>query len=206
MSSTCVLKSSDDGKNIDDTQYRGVIGSLLYLTASQPDILFSVCKYARFQSAPKESHLTAVKHIIKYLIGSNSNGLWYPKSNGIVLKVSQVQIMQCYNTTSFARMGYILVDDVWVRKSESSSVATPSSPKLNSYPLHYTFGTTFVDVKLYLFEIDSKLDNLKDLFLATHLQHDKIKNTSKEAGTDVALLCVKLDQVIKESTKLVRKT
>ena len=48
-----------------------MIGSLLYLTASRPDILFSVCVCARFQSNPKESHMLAVKRIIRYLKGYN---------------------------------------------------------------------------------------------------------------------------------------
>ncbi|XP_070002570.1 secreted RxLR effector protein 161-like [Nicotiana tabacum] len=63
-----------------------MIGSLVYLTASQPDIMFSVCKCVRFQSAPKESRLTAVKRIIRYLIGTVSHGLWYPRSNTFKLE------------------------------------------------------------------------------------------------------------------------
>ncbi|KAH0636150.1 hypothetical protein KY285_035895 [Solanum tuberosum] len=59
MSSTCSLDKDEEGKKVDEIKYRGMIGSLLYLTASRPDIMFSVCKCARFQSAPKESHLTA---------------------------------------------------------------------------------------------------------------------------------------------------
>jgi len=60
--------------------YRGMIGSLLYLTASRPDILFSVCLCARFQSDPRESHLTAVKRIFRYLKGTINLGLLYRKS------------------------------------------------------------------------------------------------------------------------------
>lgn len=56
-----------------------MIGSLLYLTASRPDIMFSVCLCARFQSCPKESHLVAVKRIFRYLLGTINLGLWYPK-------------------------------------------------------------------------------------------------------------------------------
>ena len=56
-----------------------MIGSLLYLTASRPDIMFSVCLYARFQSYLKESHLIAVKHIIRYLKSTIGIGLWYLK-------------------------------------------------------------------------------------------------------------------------------
>ena len=59
---------------------RSMICSLLYLTASRPDIMFSVCQYARFQSCPKESHLIAVKRIIRYLKGTIRMGLRYPKT------------------------------------------------------------------------------------------------------------------------------
>ncbi|XP_047261484.1 secreted RxLR effector protein 161-like [Capsicum annuum] len=71
---------STSGKDVDENTYRGMIGSLLYLTVSGPDILFSVCKYARFQSAPKESHLIVVKRIIRFLIGTQDTGLWHPCS------------------------------------------------------------------------------------------------------------------------------
>ena len=56
-----------------------MIGSLLYLTASRPDIMFSVCMCARYQANPKESHEKAVKRILRYLRYTPSFGLWYPK-------------------------------------------------------------------------------------------------------------------------------
>ncbi|GJS27286.1 hypothetical protein Tco_0487906 [Tanacetum coccineum] len=59
MSSETKLTRDEDGESVDDTKYHGMIGSLLYLTASQPDIMFSVCLCARFQEAPKTSHLEA---------------------------------------------------------------------------------------------------------------------------------------------------
>ena len=59
--------------------YRSMIGSLLYLTAHTPDIMFSVCMCARFQASPKETHLIAVKRILRYLKHTPSIGLWYPK-------------------------------------------------------------------------------------------------------------------------------
>ncbi|WVZ97695.1 hypothetical protein U9M48_043209 [Paspalum notatum var. saurae] len=68
-----------DGKPVDQSTYRSMIGSLLYLTASRPDIMFSVYLCARFQAAPKESHLTAVKRILRYLKHTPSIGLWYPE-------------------------------------------------------------------------------------------------------------------------------
>ena len=63
----CTLSKEDQGSKVDQKLYRGMIGSLLYLTASKPYILFSVCLCARFQSNPRETHLTVVKRIFRYL-------------------------------------------------------------------------------------------------------------------------------------------
>ncbi|GJS85792.1 retrovirus-related pol polyprotein from transposon TNT 1-94 [Tanacetum coccineum] len=79
MSSETKLTCDEEGKPIDDTKYHGMIGSLLYLTGSCPDIMFSVCLCARFQEAPKTSHLEAVKRIFHYIKGTSHLGLWYPK-------------------------------------------------------------------------------------------------------------------------------
>ena len=63
MNTFIKLDKDENGKSMDEKFYRGMIGSLLYLTASRPDIMFSACICARFQSYPKESHLTVVKRI-----------------------------------------------------------------------------------------------------------------------------------------------
>ena len=75
------LEKDTNGKDVDVKKYRGMIGSLLYLTASRPDIMFSVCMCARYQSAPKESHLKVVKRILRYLHGTSQYGLWYSKGS-----------------------------------------------------------------------------------------------------------------------------
>jgi hypothetical protein len=67
------------GKSMDQKVYRSMIGSLLYLCASRPDIMLSVCMCARFQANPKEVHLRAVKRIMRYLVYTPKFGLWYPK-------------------------------------------------------------------------------------------------------------------------------
>ncbi|RVW51245.1 Retrovirus-related Pol polyprotein from transposon RE1 [Vitis vinifera] len=85
MSSSINLDKDEKGKSIDSTMYRGMIGSLLYLTTSRPDIMYSVCLYARFQSCPKESHLSVVKRILKYLKGAMDISLWYLKSDNFEL-------------------------------------------------------------------------------------------------------------------------
>ncbi|GJX74206.1 retrovirus-related pol polyprotein from transposon TNT 1-94 [Tanacetum coccineum] len=63
-----------NGKSVNETQYRGMIGSLMFLTASKPDIQFSTCLCARYEANPKESHLIAVKIIFRYLKDSNYAG------------------------------------------------------------------------------------------------------------------------------------
>ena len=81
MSTTTSLDKDENGKQVDQKLYRGMIGSLLYITTSRPDIIFSVCLCIRYQSNPKESHLKAVKRIVKYLKHTSNFGLYYPKSS-----------------------------------------------------------------------------------------------------------------------------
>jgi hypothetical protein len=69
------------GKSVDQKVYRSMIGSLLYLCASRPDIMLSVCMCARFQANPKEVHLRVVKIIMRYLVYTPKFGLWYPKGS-----------------------------------------------------------------------------------------------------------------------------
>jgi hypothetical protein len=69
------------GKSIDQKVYRPMIGSLLYLCASRPDIMLSICMCARFQANPKEVHLRAVKRIMRYLVYTPKFRLWYPKGS-----------------------------------------------------------------------------------------------------------------------------
>jgi hypothetical protein len=75
------LDLNEEGKTIDQKLYRSMIGSLLYLYASRPDIMLSVCMCARFQANPKECHLVAVKRILRYLVHTQNLGLWYPKGS-----------------------------------------------------------------------------------------------------------------------------
>ncbi|GJR47744.1 uncharacterized mitochondrial protein-like protein [Tanacetum coccineum] len=76
MFSDTKLKKDKECDSVDSTKYRGMRGSLLYLTASIPDIMFSVCLCARFQEDPKTSHLEVVKRIFQYIEGTTHLGLW----------------------------------------------------------------------------------------------------------------------------------
>src|SRR6266540_4370997 len=79
MASNGQLEPDLQGKSVDQKLYRSMICSLLYLTASRPDIMFSVCMCALYQANPKESHEKAVKRILRYFRYTPSFGLWYPK-------------------------------------------------------------------------------------------------------------------------------
>jgi len=85
MPSSCYMDADVAGKGVDQTKYRGLIGFLLYLTASRPYIMFVVCLCARHQANLKESHFMAAKRILKYLKGTTNVGLWYPSYSPIRL-------------------------------------------------------------------------------------------------------------------------
>ncbi|GJS25378.1 retrovirus-related pol polyprotein from transposon TNT 1-94 [Tanacetum coccineum] len=79
------LDEDKEGKAVDPSHYRGMIGTLLYLTASRPDLQFAICMCARYQARPTEKHLNAVKRIFRYLKGTVHRGLWYPKDSSFAL-------------------------------------------------------------------------------------------------------------------------
>jgi hypothetical protein len=85
MGSTATLDADEDGEPVDQREYRSMIGSLLYLTATRPDIHFSACLCARFQASPRTSHRQAVKRIFRYLQSTPGFGLWYSSSSTLSL-------------------------------------------------------------------------------------------------------------------------
>ena len=85
MGTTTALDADEDGEPVDQKEYRSMIGSLLYLTATRPDIQFSVCLCARFQASPRTSHRQAVKRIFRYLKFTPELGLWYSASSSLLL-------------------------------------------------------------------------------------------------------------------------
>ncbi|GJZ18126.1 putative ribonuclease H-like domain-containing protein [Tanacetum coccineum] len=81
METNKALIKDEEAEDVDVHLYRSMIGSLMYLTASRPDIMFAVCACARFQVTPKTSHFNAVKRIFRYLKGQPKLGLWYPRDS-----------------------------------------------------------------------------------------------------------------------------
>ncbi|GJT09382.1 uncharacterized mitochondrial protein-like protein [Tanacetum coccineum] len=100
------LDEDPNGTLVDPTRYRDMVGSLMYLTASRPDLVFAVCMCIGYQAKPTKKHLIIVKRVFRYLKGTKSMGLWYPKDTG-------------FNLTAFADANHAGCQDS--RKSTSDS-------------------------------------------------------------------------------------
>ncbi|GJV06340.1 hypothetical protein Tco_1343996 [Tanacetum coccineum] len=85
METKMALTKDEEADDVDAHLYRSMIGSLMYLTASRPDIMFAVCVCSCFHVTPKTSHLNAVKRIFKYFKGNPNLGLWYPRESSFDL-------------------------------------------------------------------------------------------------------------------------
>ncbi|GJR33292.1 retrovirus-related pol polyprotein from transposon TNT 1-94 [Tanacetum coccineum] len=120
------LDEDTQGKVIDPTHYRGMVGTLIYLTASRPDLTFAVCMCARYQAKPTEKYLHGVKRIFKYLRETVNRGLWYPKDSSISLTTyADADHAGCQDTRrstsgSMQLLGDILVS--WSSKRQKSAM------------------------------------------------------------------------------------
>ncbi|GJX20189.1 retrotransposon protein, putative, ty3-gypsy subclass [Tanacetum coccineum] len=106
------LDEDPQGKAVDPTRYRGMIGTLMYFTASRHDLVFNVCMCARYQAKPTENHLHAVKRIFRYLRGTINMGLWYSKDSCIALTAfADADHAGCQNTKKSTSGSMQLLDD-----------------------------------------------------------------------------------------------
>lgn len=85
MGSTDKLSRDDAGEDVDLTLHRSMIGSMIYLTSTRPELMFSVCLFARYQTKPKASQLKAVKWIRRYVAGTIKLGLHFSKETNTSL-------------------------------------------------------------------------------------------------------------------------
>nr|GEV71657.1 uncharacterized mitochondrial protein AtMg00810-like [Tanacetum cinerariifolium] len=121
------LKLDEDllGISVDQTRFRGMVGSLMYLTASRPDLVFSVCMCARYQTKPTKKHLEAIKRVFRYLRGTINMGLCYSKDNGMALTAyadadhAGCQDSRRSTSKSAQFLGDILVS--WLSKKQRST-------------------------------------------------------------------------------------
>ncbi|GKD44837.1 putative ribonuclease H-like domain-containing protein [Tanacetum coccineum] len=120
------------GKSVDPSYYRGMIDTLLYLTASRPDLQFVICMCARYQARPTEKHLHAVKRIFRYLKETVNRRLWYPKDSSIAL-------------TAFADANHAGCQDT--RRSTSGSMLFLGDRLLTDYGLGFNKIPMYCDNK-----------------------------------------------------------
>ena len=185
MGSSIKLDMDKKGKSVDQTKYRGMIGSLLYLTASRPDIMYSVCLCARFQACPKESHLNAVKRIFRYLKGTIDIGLWYPKCNNFELI--------CYSDADFGGykfdrkstsgtchfLGHSLVS--WHSKKQNSVYLSTAEAEYIAAGLGCAqvlwMNQTLSDFGLTYAHVPIKCDNTSAIIISKNpVQHSRTKH------------------------------
>ncbi|GKA38614.1 retrovirus-related pol polyprotein from transposon TNT 1-94 [Tanacetum coccineum] len=124
------LDEDTQGKVVDPTHYHKMIGTLMYLIASRPDLTFDVCMCARYHPKPTEKHLHAVKRIFKYLRGTVNRGLWHPKDS-------------CIDLTAYANANYAGFQDT--RRSTSGFLWIRS--QLTDYGLGFNKIPMYCDNK-----------------------------------------------------------
>ncbi|GJS10321.1 retrovirus-related pol polyprotein from transposon TNT 1-94 [Tanacetum coccineum] len=133
------LDEDTQGKAVDPTHYRGMVGTLMYLTASRPDLTFVVCMCARYQAKPTEKHLHAVKRIFKYLRGTVNRGLWYPKDSSIALTAyADADHAGCQDTRrSTSGCMQLLGDRLVSWSSKRQKSVKTNGPSIQLQPAHW---------------------------------------------------------------------
>ncbi|GKB96521.1 retrovirus-related pol polyprotein from transposon TNT 1-94 [Tanacetum coccineum] len=115
------LKLDEDplGIPVDQTRFCSMVGSLMYLTASRPDLVFAVCMCARYQASPTKKHLEALKRVFRYLRGTINWGLWYPKDTAMALTAyADANYAGCQDTrrkAEYIAMSRCCAQILWMR-------------------------------------------------------------------------------------------
>ncbi|GJZ59070.1 putative ribonuclease H-like domain-containing protein [Tanacetum coccineum] len=146
------LLKDEEAEDVDVHLYRLMIGSLMYLTASRPEIMFDVYACARFQVTPKTSHLHAVKMIFRYLKGQPKLGLWYPTDSPFNLKLFLIVIM-----LELALTGNPQQEVLWIQNQM----------------LDYEFN--FMNTKIYI-DNESTICIVKNLVFHSKIKHTEIRH------------------------------
>jgi hypothetical protein len=124
MTVGCKLSKEYESKVVDPKHYRSMIESLLYVIASKPDVKQVVGMVARFQAAPKESHVQVVKRIFRYLRGTIDLGFWHPSKDSFSLKdFSNADWAVCVDDRKSTSGGELFLGEslvTWISKKQSS--------------------------------------------------------------------------------------
>ncbi|GKB92062.1 retrovirus-related pol polyprotein from transposon TNT 1-94 [Tanacetum coccineum] len=180
MSSDTKFMKEEECESVDSTKYRGMICSLLYLMASRPDIMFSVCLCARFQEDPKTSHIEAVKRIFRYIKGTTHLGIWYPKGTGIetVLYADShhagiCTFVGCFLTSWFSKKQTALAISTTEAKYVSSGKACQQALWMKQALIDYDIRLDDVPI---MCDNKGAIDLSKNLVQHSRTKHIKIRH------------------------------
>jgi hypothetical protein len=142
MVTGCKLIKDDDSLDVDQSSYRYMIGNLLYITTSHPDIMHAVGMVGRYQAALKQSHLLAIKRIFRYLKGTMNYGLWYPRNHNFQLSIySDVDWDNCVDERKNTSGGAFFLEDslvAWLRKKQGSISLSTTKDEYIASATYYT--------------------------------------------------------------------
>ncbi|GJS97103.1 hypothetical protein Tco_0804071 [Tanacetum coccineum] len=141
------LDEDPQGKAIDPTRYRGMIGTLMYLTSSRPDLVFVVCMCAQYQAKPTEKHLHAIMRIFRYLRGTINMGLWCSKDSCIALTAfTDADHAGCQDTRRSTSGSMQLFGDRLVPSKERVKIGTTNVRLENTVPQKEETFQVIIDV------------------------------------------------------------
>ncbi|GJW53773.1 putative ribonuclease H-like domain-containing protein [Tanacetum coccineum] len=159
------LVKDEEAADVDVHLYRSMIGSLMYLTASIPDIMFTVCACSRFQVTPKTSHLHAVKRIFRYLKGKPKLGLWYPRVSAFDL--------EAYSDSDYA--GTNLDRKSTTGEAEYVAAANCCGQVLWIQNQMLDYGFNFLNTKIYI-DNESTICIVKNPVFHSKTKHIEIRH------------------------------
>ncbi|GJS27717.1 putative ribonuclease H-like domain-containing protein [Tanacetum coccineum] len=159
------LVKDEEASDVDVHLYRSMIGSLMYLTASRPDIMFAVCACSRFQVTPKTSHLNVVKRIFRYLKGKPKLGLWYPRVSSFDL--------EAYSDSDYARAN--LDRKSTTRETEYVAAANCCGQVLWIQNQMLDYGFNFINTKIYI-DNESTICIVKNPVFHSKTKHIEIRH------------------------------
>ncbi|GJZ85342.1 hypothetical protein Tco_0650681 [Tanacetum coccineum] len=171
------LDEDKKGKAVDPSHYHGMIGTLLYLTASRPDLQFAICMCARYQAWPTEKHLHAVKRIFRYLKGTNNQGLWYPKDSSIALiEFADSDHAGCQDTRrSTSRTKYIALSGCCAQVLWMRSQLTDYNLGFNKIPMYRDNKSAIALCCNNVQHSTSKHIDIRFYFIKEHVENGVIK-------------------------------
>ncbi|GJU86475.1 putative ribonuclease H-like domain-containing protein, partial [Tanacetum coccineum] len=159
------LIKDEEAADVDVHLYRSMIGSLMYLTASRPNIMFAVCAYSRFQVTIKTSHFHAVKRIFRYLKGKPKLGLWYPRLSLFDL--------EAYYDSDYAEAN--LDRKSTIGEAEYVAAANCCGQVLWIQNQMLDYGFNFMNTKIYI-DNESTICIVKNLVFHSKTKHIEIRH------------------------------